>query len=236
MAHVVACRLVDISRRTTPVATQDLTEAGGAGALAAGAAPYAHVHNRNNINMSGVGSAVGGSTRQEHDSAAAPSAANRQQLSTLLGELQHATQQAVSHVRNLRHAGSAATAAAGGKAAAADGEEGFTRSISLYWHWVRGQKAASRVGRVRQLVSRVKLKHSASLIPACANTQHCGVVLCCRCRGRGGNTDTDACTHSPHRHRRVAIQILLLHSCMSCDPRPPAAGPCGQLDCADSAV
>lgn len=27
--------------------------------------------------------------------------------------------------------------------------EGFTRSISLYLHWVRGQKAASKVGKVR---------------------------------------------------------------------------------------
>jgi hypothetical protein len=27
--------------------------------------------------------------------------------------------------------------------------EGFTRSISLYWHWVRGQKAASKLGKVR---------------------------------------------------------------------------------------
>jgi hypothetical protein len=27
-------------------------------------------------------------------------------------------------------------------------EEGFTRSISLYWHWVRGQKAASKMGKV----------------------------------------------------------------------------------------
>lgn len=27
--------------------------------------------------------------------------------------------------------------------------EGFTRSISLYWRWVNGQKAASRVGKVR---------------------------------------------------------------------------------------
>jgi hypothetical protein len=26
--------------------------------------------------------------------------------------------------------------------------EGFTRSISLYWNWVRGQKAAARVGKV----------------------------------------------------------------------------------------
>lgn len=26
--------------------------------------------------------------------------------------------------------------------------EGFTRSISLYWHWVRGQKAASKMGKV----------------------------------------------------------------------------------------
>lgn len=30
--------------------------------------------------------------------------------------------------------------------------EGFTRSISLYWHWVRGQKAASKVGKVRAWV------------------------------------------------------------------------------------
>ena len=27
--------------------------------------------------------------------------------------------------------------------------EGFTRSISLYWNWIRLQKAASRLGRVR---------------------------------------------------------------------------------------
>lgn len=27
-------------------------------------------------------------------------------------------------------------------------EEGFTRSISLYWNWVRGQKAAARLGQV----------------------------------------------------------------------------------------
>lgn len=29
-----------------------------------------------------------------------------------------------------------------------DEPEGFTRSISLYWHWVRGQKAASKMGKV----------------------------------------------------------------------------------------
>jgi hypothetical protein len=34
-------------------------------------------------------------------------------------------------------------------------QEGFTRSISLYWHWVRGQKAASRVGKVSLRVGRL---------------------------------------------------------------------------------
>jgi hypothetical protein len=32
----------------------------------------------------------------------------------------------------------------------AEESEGFTRSISLYWHWVRGQKAASKMGKVRR--------------------------------------------------------------------------------------
>lgn len=27
-------------------------------------------------------------------------------------------------------------------------DEGFTRSISLYWHWVRCQRAAARLGKV----------------------------------------------------------------------------------------
>lgn len=27
--------------------------------------------------------------------------------------------------------------------------EGFTRSISLYWRWVKGQKGAARIGKVR---------------------------------------------------------------------------------------
>lgn len=31
-----------------------------------------------------------------------------------------------------------------------DESEGFTRSISLYWHWVRGQKAASKMGKVNR--------------------------------------------------------------------------------------
>jgi len=33
-----------------------------------------------------------------------------------------------------------------------DEEEGFTRSISLYWSWVRGQKAAARLGQVFGLI------------------------------------------------------------------------------------
>lgn len=52
---------------------------------------------------------------------------------------------------------SAAAAVQQQKAFKAKGEEqseGFTRSISLYWHWVRGQKAASKMGKVGGYASR----------------------------------------------------------------------------------
>jgi hypothetical protein len=106
-------------------------------------------------------------------------------------------------------------------------QEGFTRSISLYWHWVRGQKAASRVGKVS--------RHHTALgsVMARQASAHAAARRVCVCPGSpcgtgilGGGITAASSAVRCAAHTAQACRHAAAHSLRCCGvarPRPRAA-------------
>jgi hypothetical protein len=59
--------------------------------------------------------------------------------------------------------------ASASQAPAPEDNEGFTRSISLYWRWVKGRHGAARIGKVRPAHLRDKRAAGST---RCCGTRH----------------------------------------------------------------